>query len=98
MDCEGVAPHAFAISIPCSRALYSASLLEAFGKFNCKTYRILSPLGEMSTTLAPAPCALFEPSKYMEELDISGGPGVWISVHSAMKSGRTCDLMALRLS
>ena len=38
-----------------------------------------------------------EPSKYMTHVSCSiGAGGLWISVHSAMKSARAYNLMALR--
>src|SRR5664279_3796806 len=92
-----VPPQALAIRMPCSNASYSASLLEALGKFIWSTYRSLSPFGDVSTTPTSAPSFLFEPSKYIvQELDRSGGVGVWSSTHSAQKSATTCDLSALR--
>src|SRR3954468_10393369 len=52
------------------------------------------PLGEISTTPAPAPCCLLDPSKnIVHELDRSGGAGVWTSVHSTRKSGSTWALI-----
>jgi hypothetical protein len=55
----------------------------------------LSPYGEISTTPAPAPWILFELSKYIiQALDKSGGPVLCNSNHSAVKSGKICDLIA----
>src|SRR5664279_2852581 len=69
-----VAPQALAIRMPCSNASYSASLLDALGKFIWSTYPSLSPFGDVRTTPAHAPSFIFEPSKYMvQELDKSGG-------------------------
>src|SRR3954469_12825560 len=57
-----------------SSASYSASLLEALLKLICRTYLSFVPLGETSTTPAPAPCCLLDPSKnIVHELDRSGG-------------------------
>src|SRR3954467_1206541 len=78
-----VAPQVFAMRMPWSSASYSSSLLEALLKLICRTYLSLVPLGEISTTPAPAPCYLLDPSKnIVHELDMSGGAGVWTSVHS----------------
>src|SRR3954469_8556207 len=69
-----VAPHVLAIRMPWRRASYSASLLDAWLKLICRMYFSLVPLGEMSTTPAPAPCCLFDPSKNIDhEFDRSGG-------------------------
>jgi hypothetical protein len=85
-----VAPHALAIFIPWSKALYSSSLLEACGKIILNTYFNLSPCGDIKTTHAPAPWTLFDPSKYIvHTLDKSGGPMFCNSSHSAVKSGST---------
>jgi hypothetical protein len=90
-----VAPQAFAIRMPCRTASYSALLFEGFAKHIRKTYRILSPCGDTRTTPAPAPKTCLEPSTYIvHEFDRSGSSGICASVHSAMKSGRTCDLIA----
>src|SRR4051812_40904562 len=57
-------------------------------------YLSFVPLGETSTTPAPAPCCLLDPPKYIvHELDRSGGPGVWTSAHSTKKSGSTWALI-----
>jgi hypothetical protein len=94
-----VAPHAFAIFIPCKRASYSASLLEACGKLILNTYFSLSPCGDINTTHVPTPSALFDPSKYIvQTLDRSGGHVFCNSSHSAVKSGKTSDLMAFLFS
>jgi hypothetical protein len=59
----------------------------------------LSPWGDISTTLAPAPSTLFEPSKYIvHTLDRSSGPMFCNSSHSAVKSGRIWDLIAFLFS
>jgi hypothetical protein len=88
-----------AIFIPWSRASYSASLLEAWGKLILSTYFNLSPCGDIRTTPAPAPWTLFYPSKYIvHTLDRSGGPVFCNSSHSALKSGKTCDLIAFHFS
>src|SRR3954466_9128922 len=82
--------------MPWSSALYSASLLEALLNLIWRTYLSFVPLGETKTTPAPAPCCLLDPSKnIVHELDISGGPGVWISVHSTRKSGSTWALIVV---
>src|ERR1041384_1814349 len=73
-----------------SCASYFGSLFEALLKLIWSTYLSLAPLGEISTTPAPAPCCLFDPSKnIVHELDRSGGPGVCTSVHSTRKSEST---------
>src|ERR1041384_6144130 len=91
-----VAPHVLAMRMPWSSASYSASLLEAWLKLIWRTYLSFVPLGEISTTPAPAPCCLLDPSKnIVHELDKSGGPGVWTSVHSTRKSGSTWALIAV---
>jgi hypothetical protein len=54
----------------------------------------LFSLGEMSNTPAPTPSRLRAPSKYI--IQCSGrslGGGIWISVHSDMKSARICNLI-----
>src|SRR3954465_5578424 len=80
--------------MPWSSASYSASLLEALLKLIWRTYLSLAPLGEISTTPAPAPCCLLDPSKnIVHELDRYGGPGFWTSVHSTRKSGSTWALI-----
>src|ERR1044071_8254885 len=82
--------------MPWSSASYSASLLEAWLKLIWRTYLSFVPLGETRTTPAPAPCYLLDPSKnIVHEFDRSGGPGVWTSVHSTRKSGRTWSLIAV---
>src|SRR3954463_7242724 len=69
-----VAPHVLAMRMPWRSASYSASLLEAWLKLICRTYFSFVPLGEMSTTPAPAPCCLLEPSKNIDhEFDKSRG-------------------------
>jgi hypothetical protein len=94
-----VAPHALAIFIPCKRALYSTSLLEACGKLILNTYFSLSSCGDINTTPALDPLTLFDPSKYIvRTLDRSGGPVFCNSNHSAVKSGKTWDLMAFLFS
>src|SRR3954471_13352418 len=80
--------------MPWSSASYSASLFEALLKLIWSTYLSLAPFGEISTTPAPAPCCLFDPSKNIfHELERSRGPSVWTSIHSTTKSGRTCALI-----
>src|SRR3954471_20152674 len=84
--------------MPWSNASYSASLLEAWLKLLWRTYLSFVPLGEASTTPAPAPCCLLDPSKnIVHELDRSGGggAGVWTYVHSTRKSGSTWALIAV---
>ena len=89
-------PTEAAILRPWIRASYSAALLVAL-KSSCRTYFSYSPLGEMKRMPAPAPSRLRAPSKYMTRcLGHSSGGGSWISVHSAMKSSRACDLMVER--
>src|ERR1041384_3251974 len=60
--------------MPWSSASYSASLLEAWLMLIWRTYLSFVPLGETSTTPAPAPCCLLDPSKnIVHEFDKSGG-------------------------
>jgi hypothetical protein len=88
-----------AIFIPWSSASYSASLLEACGKLILSTYFNLSPCGDIRTTPAHASWTLFDPSKYIvHTLDRSGGLVFYNSSHSAVKSGKTCDLIAFHFS
>src|SRR3954471_1858371 len=69
-----VAPQAFAMHMSWSSASYSASLFEALLKLIWSTYLSLAPFAEISTTPAPAPCCLFDPSKnIVHEFDNSGG-------------------------
>src|SRR3954454_24647024 len=71
-----VAPHAFAIRIPCRSASYSASLFDGSGKFIRNTYLILSRWGDIRITPVPAPVLLLELSKYIvQEPDMSGREG-----------------------
>src|ERR1043165_5693381 len=82
--------------MPWSSASYYASLLEALLKLIRRTYLSFVPLGETSTTPAPAPCCLLDPSEnIVHDFDRSGGPGVWTSVHSTKKSGSTWALIAV---
>src|SRR4051812_18962681 len=82
--------------MPWSSASYSTSLLEALLKLIWRMYLSFVPLGETGTTPDPAPCCLLDPPKYtVHELDRSGGPGVWTSAHSTMKSGSTWALIAV---
>src|SRR4051812_14475769 len=57
-------------------------------------YLRFSPLGEISTTPANAPCFLFDPSmNIFQEFERLGGPGVCTSIHLTRKSGRTWALI-----
>src|SRR3954467_12203751 len=47
--------------IPWSHASYSSSLLETLLKLIWRTYLSFVPLGETSTTPAPAPCCILDP-------------------------------------
>src|SRR3954468_12218983 len=77
VDYEASAPHVLAMRMPWRSASYSASLLEAWLKLIWRMYFSFVPLGEMSTTPAPAPCCLLDPSKNIDhEFDRSGVPGV----------------------
>src|SRR3954464_11372179 len=79
-----------------SSASYSASLLEAWLKLIWRTYPSFVPLGETSTTPAPAPCCLLDLSKnIVHEFYRSGGAGVLTSVHSTRKSGSTWALIVV---
>jgi hypothetical protein len=94
-----VAPQTLAILILCNKASNSASLLDACGKLICSTYYSLSPCGNISTTPALAPSILLDLSKYIvQTLDKSGGLLLCNSSHSAIKSGRTWELMAFLFS
>src|SRR3954467_11994208 len=85
--------------IPWINASYSASLFDGRGKFILSTYFILSPCGDISMTPTPAPEFLLEPSKYMVHVpEVSGADGIWASIQSTRKSGRTWDFMAVRLT
>src|SRR4051812_37679830 len=91
-----VASQDLVIRIPCKRASYSASLLEALSKLTWRMYFSFSPLGEISSTPAPAPCFLFDPSKNIfQEFERSGGLGVCASIHSTRKSRRIWALIAV---
>ncbi|KAK1663645.1 hypothetical protein QYE76_051804 [Lolium multiflorum] len=73
----------------------SLDMADAFGNVIRRTYFNLSPSGETNITPAPAPSNLLDPSKFMVQvLDKSGGPVFCSSIHSAMKSGKTCDFIA----
>jgi hypothetical protein len=88
-----------AILIPCSKASYSTSLLDACEKLIYNMYFSLSPCGDISTTPAPASSTLFDPSNYIvQTIDKSGCPVFCNSRHSAVKSGKTWDLMAFLFS
>src|SRR3954468_5022200 len=79
-----------------SSASYSASLLEALLKLIWRTYLSFVPLGETSTSHAPAPCCLLDLSKnIVHEVDRSRGPSVWTSVYSTRKSGSTWALIVV---
>jgi len=59
-------------------------------------YSMRSPIGEIRTTLAPMPTAISDPSKYSVQYSWQvGGGGICTWVHSAMKSVRTYDLIAV---
>src|ERR1041384_4964668 len=91
-----VAPHVLAMRAPWRSTSYSASLLEAWLKLIWRTYFSFVPLGEINMTPAPSPCCLLDSSKNMvHEVDRSGGPGVWTSVHSTKKSGSTWALIVV---
>jgi hypothetical protein len=46
--------------------------------------------GEMKTSLVPTPLFISDPSKYIVQYSYSiGASGVWVLVHSAIKSART---------
>src|SRR4051812_11106001 len=82
--------HVFSMRMSWGGASYSALFLDAWLKLIWRTYFSLVPLADISTTPAPAPCCLFEPSKNIDhEFDKSGGPGVWTSAHSTRKFGST---------
>src|SRR3954466_13889157 len=83
-----------AIRRPCRRASYSAALLDSV-YIIWSTYWTVSPVGDVKTTPAPSPANILEPSKCMIQFEyVSYSLGSSASVHSAMKSARTCDLMA----
>jgi hypothetical protein len=73
--------------------------LEACEKFILSIYFSLSPCGDIMTTPALAPWTLFDPLKYIvQTLDKSSGHVFCNSSHSAVKSGKTWDLMAFLFS
>jgi len=85
-------PSSTAIRSPWRHASYSVVLLEA-GKCTRRTYRSLSLVGVMNRMPALAPLMLRVPSKYITQcLGQVAAMGSWISVHSAMKLAKTCDL------
>ena len=56
-----------------------------------------SPVGDVKKTPAPNPVGILEPSKYMTQLEyVPYSLGSLASVHSAMKSASTWDLIARR--
>ena len=60
-------------------------------------YLMHSPRGEMKTSLALVPFFISDPSKYIIQYSWStAAGGIWTSVHSAMKSAITQDLMVVR--
>jgi hypothetical protein len=85
-----------AILRPESRASYSTILFDA-GKWRRTAYRMCSPRGETKSRPAPTPVFITEPSKYRVQHSawICGGSNC-VSVHSATKSAKIWDLMALR--
>ena len=89
-------PMETAIRRPCSRASYSAVLLESIYSI-WSMYYTMSLVGDVRTTPAPRPASILEPSKCMIQLEYAPySLGSSASVHSATKSASTCDLMALR--
>jgi hypothetical protein len=89
-------PISMAILRPQSRASYSAMLFDV-GKWRRTAYRMCFPRGETKSRPAPASVFITEPSKYRVQHStwICGG-GNCVSVHSATKSAKIWDLMALR--
>ena len=88
-------PREMASQRPCRRASYFALLLDT-SKRIWKTYLSCSPFGEMKSTPAPPPPNFSKPSKYMVQWsDMDGGVGIWFSLHSARKSTRAWDLIAV---
>jgi len=88
-------PREIARRSPCSNASYSASLLET-GNSIWNTYFSSSPFGDMNSTPALPPPSLREPSKYIIQcFGRSTGAEIWFSHHSARKSTRAYDLMAV---
>jgi hypothetical protein len=89
-------PVSMAILRPQSRASYSAMLFDA-GKWRRTAYRMFSPRGETKSRPAAAPVFITEPSKYrVQHSAWICGSGNCVSVHSATKSAKIWDLMALR--
>jgi hypothetical protein len=89
-------PVSMAILRPQRMASYSAMLFDA-GKWRRTAYLMCSPRGETKSRLVPAPVFITDPSKYRVQHSawVYGG-GNCVSVHSATKSAKIWDLMALR--
>ena len=85
-----------AIRRRCNKASYSAALLESVYSI-WSTYWMTSPVEDVNTTPAPSPASILEPSKYITQLEYAPySLGSSASVHLAMKSASTWDLMAQR--
>ena len=60
-------------------------------------YLMRTPRGDTKTYPALAPFFISDPSKYIVQYSWSTtAGGVWTSVHSAMKSANTWDLIAVQ--
>ena len=89
-------PNSMAMHRLLMSASYSATLLEE-GKWTQTMYLMRTLRGEMKTSPVPAPFFISDPLKYIVQYSWSMTiGGIWILVHSAMKSDRTWDLMVVR--
>jgi hypothetical protein len=89
-------PVSMAILRPQRRASYSAMLFDV-GKWRRTAYLTCSPRGETKSRPAPAPVFTTDPSKYrVQHSAWICGAGNCVSVHSATKSAKIWDLIALR--
>jgi hypothetical protein len=89
-------PVSMAILRPRRRASYSAMLFDA-GKWRRMAYFMCFLRGETKSRPAPAPVFITDPSKYrVQHSALICGGGNCVSVHSATKSTKIWDLMALR--
>jgi hypothetical protein len=64
---------------------------------SCKSWLMRTPRGETKARPRLAPCFISNPSKYIIQYSSSmAGQGIWVLVHSAMKSMSASDLIAIR--
>ena len=81
---------------PCNRASHSAALFESVYVI-CRTYRTVSPVGDINITPARNLASILEPSKYIVQWEYEPySLGSSASVHSATKSANTWDLIVRR--